>query len=100
MSPFSSLTLQFDFRLQSPQAALELRVDDYDGEQCVLRSGLRGTRRGLSDARLAWYAIKYPLLTLQVIGLIHWHALRLWLRGVPCYRKADAPQLQRQVLRR
>jgi uncharacterized protein len=99
VSPFSSLTLQFDFRLQSPQAALELRVDDYDGEQCVLRSGLWGSRRALSDARLAWYAIKYPLLTLQVIGLIHWHALRLWLRGVPFYRKTESPQLQQQVLR-
>ena len=41
----------------------------------------------------------YPLLTLKVIGLIHWHALKLWLRGVPWYRKADSPHLQREVLR-
>jgi DUF1365 family protein len=99
VSPFSSLTLQFDFRLHSPQDTLELRVDDYDGEQCVLRSGLWGNRRPLSDARLGWYAIKYPLLTLKVIGLIHWHALRLWLKGLPFHRKADSPQLQQQVLR-
>ena len=99
VSPFSSLTLQFDFRLRTPQEGLELRVDDYDGERRVLRSGLRGKRQPLSDARLAWYACKYPLLTLQVIGLIHWHALRLWLKGVPWHRKADSPQLQRQVLR-
>lgn len=99
VSPFSSLTLQFDFRLRAPGQALELRVDDYDGERRVLRSGLWGSRRPLSDARLAWYALKYPLLTLKVIGLIYWHALRLWLRGVPWHRKADSPQLQQQVLR-
>jgi hypothetical protein len=99
VSPFSSLTLQFDFRLRAPEQALDIRVDDYDGERRILRSGLRGQRRSLRDARLLWYALKYPLLTLKVIGLIHWHALRLWLRGVPWHRKADSPQLQRQVLR-
>jgi len=99
VSPFSSLTLQFDFRLRVPRASLELRVDDYDGDERVLISGLWGRRQPLSDARLAWYALKYPLLTLKVIALIHWHALRLWLHGVPWHRKADSPQLQRQVLR-
>lgn len=99
VSPFSSLTLQFDFRLRVPAGTLDLRVDDYDGERRVLRSGLWGQREPLSDARLLRYALKYPLLTLKVISLIHWHALRLWLRGVPWYRKADSPQLQQEVLR-
>jgi hypothetical protein len=99
VSPFSSLTLQFDFRLRAPGAALELRVDDYDGEKRVLRSGLWGRREPLSDSRLAWYTLKYPLLTLKVIGLIHWHALRLWLKGVPWHRKSDAAHLQQGVLR-
>jgi DUF1365 family protein len=99
VSPFSSLTLEFDFRLRAPAEALDLRIDDYDGDSRVLRSGLWGSRQPLSDARLAWYALKYPLLTLKVIGLIHWHALRLWLKGVPWHRKADSPQLQQQVLR-
>jgi DUF1365 family protein len=99
VSPFSSLTLEFDFHLRAPGETLHLRIDDFDGERRVLRSGLRGQRRALSDARLAWYGIMYPLLTLKVIGLIHWHALKLWLRGVPWYRKADSPHLQREVLR-
>ncbi len=99
VSPFSSLTLQFDFRLRVPDEGLELRIDDYDGEQLVLRSALRGARRPLSDARLLRYALQFPLLTLQVIGLIHWHALRLWLKRIPWHRKGDSPQWQRGVLR-
>jgi uncharacterized protein len=98
VSPFSSLTLQFDFRLRQPVQGLDIRVDDYDGERRVLRSGLHGRRRALRDARLLWFALKYPLLTLKVIGLIHWHAWRLWRRGLPWHRKSENPQLQRQVL--
>jgi DUF1365 family protein len=99
VSPFSSLSLDFDFRLRTPGERLALRIDDFDGERRVLRSGLWGERRTLSDARLAGYALLYPLLTLQVIARIHWHALRLWLKGIPWYRKADSPHLQQQVLR-
>jgi DUF1365 family protein len=100
VSPFSELTLQFDFRLRAPGATLDIRVDEYDGEQRVLRSGLQGRSEPLRDARLAFFAIKFPLLTLQVIGAIHWHALRLWLLGLPWHRKADDAHLQQQVLRR
>lgn len=99
VSPFSSLTLQFDFRLRVPAQGLDIRVDDYDGERRVLRSGLRGQRCALSDSRLLWFTLKYPLLTLKVIGLIHWHALRMWRRGLPWHRKSDNPQLQMQVIR-
>jgi DUF1365 family protein len=37
-------------------------------------------------------------VTLKVIGLIHYHALRLILKGVPWHRKAERPDLQREVL--
>ena len=54
----------------------------------MLRSGLRGHRRALSDARLAWYGLKYPLLTLKVAGLIHWQCAQ----AVACKRSAVVPQ--------
>ncbi|MGA2562841.1 MAG: DUF1365 domain-containing protein [Steroidobacteraceae bacterium] len=99
VSPFSSLSLQFEFNLRTPAQTLSIRIDDYDGERRVLRSGLSGLRQPWGDARLLWFLLKYPLLTLQVIGLIHWHALQLWLKGLPWHRKAENPHLQRQVLR-
>jgi len=100
VSPFSSLTLQFDFNLRVPAQRLDIRIDDYDGERRVLRSALRGLREPWREARLLCFLLKYPLLTLRVIGLIHWHALRLWLKGLPWHRKAESPHLQQQVLRR
>jgi len=32
-----------------------------------------------------------PLMTLAVIGRIHWQALRLLAKRVPFFRKPDAP---------
>jgi DUF1365 family protein len=47
---------------------------------------LAGRRRALTDRALLAAAVRYPLMTAQVIGLIHYQALKLRLRGVPYFR--------------
>jgi DUF1365 family protein len=98
VSPFSELDVQFDFRLRVPGATLEIHVDDLNGTETLLVSALTGARRPLTSARLAWFAIKYPFLTLRVMFLIHWHALLLWLKRVPFINKTARPDLQRDLL--
>jgi hypothetical protein len=99
VSPFSSLDLSFDFRLRVPGDTLDIKIDDHDGADKTLLSTLAGRRAALNNRNLAWFTLKYPLVTLKVIFLIHWHALWLWLKGVPFYRKAENGALQREVLR-
>lgn len=99
VSPFSALTLDFEFQLPPPGADLRVRVDDREGGRKTLLSTLHGRRRELGNGALLACTLKYPLLTLKVIGAIHWQALRLWLKGVPFYRKAENSAQQRGELR-
>lgn len=100
VSPFSSLDLRFDFRLQEPGERLAIGVNDLDGSGAThLISTLTGTRRPLTDRDLLALTAKHPLVTLRVITLIHWQALRLWLKHLPWHRKTDHPEQQRNVLR-
>ena len=39
--------------------------------------------------------LRHPLLTQRTIALIHWHALRLWLRGAPFFRHGARPEVAR-----
>lgn len=97
VSPFFDLELNFDFKLRLPADHLEIHIDDRQGDERVMLTSLTGKRRNLTDSALLVCAIKYPLLTLRVIFLIHWHALRLWMKGLTVYRKAAHPELQRGV---
>jgi hypothetical protein len=89
----------FDFHLRLPGDQLAIRIDDYVGEERTLTSTLAGPRRALTTGRLAWFTLKYPLLTLRVISLIHWHALLLWTKRVPWFAKAARAADQRDLYR-
>lgn len=99
VSPFSALDLAFDFKLRVPGDTLEIHIDDRAGDRRVLLSALTGRRAPLTTGTLAWFTLKYPLITLKVIGLIHWHALLLWLKRLPWHRKDAAVDLQQGVMR-
>lgn len=97
VSPFAGLDLAFDFNLHPPGEKLAVRIDDYEGATRLLHTTLTGAHRPLTNRRLAWFLVKYPLLTVRIIALIHWQALRLWLKRVPHLPKTDQPDLQRDL---
>lgn len=99
VSPFSALDVAFDFKLRVPGEHLEIHIDDREGDRRVLLSALTGKRVPLTSRGLAWLTLKCPLVTLKVITMIHWEALRLWVKKIPWFRKADRPEMQREVMR-
>jgi len=95
VSPYSDAGLDFEFRLGRHGGRIDIRISEWDGATCMLRSALVGTPRPLSNRRLAWYAVKYPFLSLQVMIRIHTQALRLYFKRLPWWRKRDQAGLQR-----
>jgi len=100
VSPFIDMDTNFDFDLNIPGEKLQMKIDDYDqaGKRFFI-STLSGKRVALTDSRLLLYFISFPLITLKVIGLIHWQAFKLWFKKLPFHKKNDDMDLQRGVYR-
>ncbi|MDG2524185.1 DUF1365 domain-containing protein [Stenotrophomonas sp. HITSZ_GD] len=90
VSPFMAMDCRYDWRLSAPGEDLRVHMQ-------VWRDGVRQFdasqamhRRPLDARGLARVLACYPLMTVQVVAAIHWHALRLWLKRNPVY---DHPAL-------
>jgi DUF1365 family protein len=68
-----------------PRGAQDLRRSAGAGPR-IFVARLDGVRRPLGDRALLAAALRYPLMTAQVIGFIHLQAIKLRLRGVPYVR--------------
>jgi len=91
VSPFLHGELVYDFWFDAPldggALAIEMHVARADAPDTrVFTARFTGGRVALSDRSLAAAAVRYPLMTAQVIGLIHLQAIKLRWRGVP-YRR-------------
>jgi uncharacterized protein len=81
VSPFMDMDMRYDFRVQLPGDKLSVVVSAGDAQGTTIVASLIGKRADLTDATLLGLLIRMPFLTLKVIGAIHWHALRMWLKG-------------------
>jgi DUF1365 family protein len=88
VSPFFGLDQSYEYAFSQPgeEVWARIHVRDPNGAR-PLTAVLHGRRSELTNASLARLLARYPLQPLQVIALIHWQALRLFLKRVPFHRK-------------
>jgi hypothetical protein len=91
VSPFMAMDMRYDFRVHAPDDRLSLAIRGSDADGPLIVAVLTAHRRRLTDAALLGAFLRTPLLTLKVIGGIHWEALRLWIKGLRPHPRPMAP---------
>lgn len=91
VSPFMTMNMRYEFRVHPPDETISLAIRGGDADGALIVACFAARRRELTDAVLLRAFLGTPLLTLKVIGAIHWEALRLWLKGVRLQPRPPAP---------
>lgn len=92
VSPFLPADGQYRFRFIENGDRLAMRIDLYRESRRVLSATIAGRRSTLTSGRLLKSFLRHPFPTLQVITLIHYHAARLYLRGLKYVSKPEPPR--------
>jgi hypothetical protein len=85
VSPFMDMSMQYDWIFTKPGERLVAHMNTVSDGKPFFDATLRLERREWSRRELRRTLAAFPLMTLRVIGAIHWEALKLWVKGVPVF---------------
>jgi len=88
VSPFMDMETFYNFKLLNPKDKLSVFIKQTDADGTILTATQTGDKKEFSFKQLAINFFKYPLMTIKIIGSIHYEAFLLWKKGA-IYRKRD-----------
>lgn len=110
VSPFCEVSGRYRFQLLSQDDHYHMVIDlsdascaaatEADNEPgidtgaAILHTSLSGRPLPFTAQSAVRLLLRQPLMTLGVVFRIHWQALRLWIKGVPFFRKPSPPNAE------
>ena len=89
VSPFIDMNQNYHFSIHPPDKKIAIRIKEEGDNGNILIATQTAVMRELTDFNLFLILISYPLMGVKVILAIHWHALRLFFKGLRFYSYSD-----------
>ncbi|CAN5287312.1 DUF1365 domain-containing protein [soil metagenome] len=81
VSPFIDMNARYTVRVRDEADRLQVVIDETENGTPLFQASMVLRRKPMTDRSLLRMLLRHPFMTQRTIGLIHWHALRLWRRG-------------------
>lgn len=91
VSPFLPMGLDYRFRLSRPGSRLGIVIHCLESGYLKMAAAQVARAEPFSDRSLLRDFLRMPLMTFKVLAMIHWQALRLFLRRAPLFHKPEPP---------
>ncbi|KKO46162.1 hypothetical protein WG68_07370 [Arsukibacterium ikkense] len=86
VSPFNPMDMQYRWQIAAPAEALFCSITNIKQQQAVFSAWIRLKRFSLSRANRRQILIRRPWQNVQIMWRIYWHAVKLYLKGVPVHQ--------------
>ena len=91
VSPFIDVAGEYAFRFSMTPEHIAISITLSDDKGVLLQTSVAGATQPLTSARILGAFLGNPLYALKIIGLIHYQAVKLFLKGISHFRKPAPP---------
>jgi len=99
VSPFISMDGRYAVHVRDDDEGVRLAIALRQDNAPMLSTSLVLRRRPLTDRSLVRLLLRHPLMTHRTMALIHWHAIKLWLKGAPFFRHGEVMRARQAAAR-
>ncbi len=83
VSPFHPMDVKYNWKFDVSNKKIKAHMDLYKDGQHIFEAGINLSSLELNEKNITYCKRKYPFMPLKGFLLIYWHALKLWIKGVP-----------------
>ncbi len=91
VSPFINMQAHYQFRISQPDETFSAMIREQQDERLMLVAGQHGKRSNISNTSLLKAFFFLPLMTLKVMTMIHWQAVKIYFKGGTFHRRPKPP---------
>lgn len=95
ISPYMPMNIDYDWRFSVPESRLNVHLVNFKEGQRIFDASLDLVRTPINRSNLTRMLLLYPAMTIKVISLIYWQALKLKLKRIPFF---DHPGEKRRAI--
>lgn len=91
VSPFMPMNIDYEWRFNQPTDQLVVYMKNYRQGDVIFDATLSLKRKPINSRNLALALIHFPFMSIKIIIIIYWEALRLFIKKTPVF---DHPSKQ------
>lgn len=85
VSPFMPMDIHYNWAFTAPEQQLTVHMENYRHSEKLFDATLALQQQPINGRNCARVLLRYPFMTIKIIGAIYWQALKLLFKGTPVY---------------
>lgn len=91
VSPLIDMDAEYAFKISQPTETFTAAIRETKDQELLLVAAQHGHKKVISTSAILKLFFTLPLMTVKVISMIHWQALKIYLRGAKFYKRPAPP---------